>query len=314
MANKTWIISGAVAVAAVVAFVALRGPNPGSEGTPGAIGTANRYQSEQMGSGDVTLDDAQVATFIQSDVFRKLATDEAFREAARAESFNHFLANAALREASAKYDMARLMSDASFRDLLRTEAFARALDQAKLGEAIRYTDLAKLTEAGRLTDLLRSEPLRELAMREDFQRFADAAARAQVTSVEALGRVEGIDAMRKLDSFRALESNAKFQEAMKSGFLSMFRTTDLAKFSTENLRDLAGMRAFTDAARIEGFAKLAGAMRVEDLAMVQDVAARAEVMAVFASEAYREAALRDELGRIAAVNMREALARVEAVE
>lgn len=314
MANKTWIISGAVAVAAVVAFVALRGPNPGGEGTPGAIGTANRYQSEQMGSGDVTLDDAQIASFIQSDVFRKLATDEAFREAARMESFNRFLAIDGLREASAKYDMARLLGDANFRDLMKTEAFARALDMGRLAELARYSDLAKLTEAGRLTELLKSEPLRELAMREDFQRFADAAARAQVASYDDLARVEGIDAMRKLDSFRALEANARFQEAMKSGFLSMFRTTDLAKFSIEGFRDLADMKAFTEAARLDGFAKIASAMRVEDLAAVQDVAARAEVLAVFDSEAYREAALRDELGRVAEVGMREALARVEAVE
>src|SRR2546425_5379571 len=56
MPNKTWIITGAVVVAAVIGYVALRGPQVPRKGTEGAIGAAKRYQSQQISNQDVTLD------------------------------------------------------------------------------------------------------------------------------------------------------------------------------------------------------------------------------------------------------------------
>lgn len=311
MSNKKWIITGSVVVAAVIGYVAMQGPKLGNEGTPGAIGAANVYKSEQIGSGDVSLDNAQVATFIQSDVFRKLATDESFREAARSESFNRFLDSDALREASAKVDVAAVLSDASFKELLKTEAFAKAIEDGSLREALAEIDLAKLTEGNRLAELLRSDALRELAMREDFHRFAQEAFKREAASIADLNKVaESFGTLKESAAFKTLEGNQAFEDALKEGFLSMFRTAEGSKFAIEGLRELAEMSAFSEAARMEGFAQVAEGIRAEDLGAVRDISSSPEMLSVLSSEAYREAAARAELGMVVDAGLKDALARV----
>lgn len=309
MSNKKWIVSGIVVVAGVVLFFATRaGYGPG--GTEGTIGAAQRYQSQQVSGADISLDNPQVAEFIQSDTFRKLATNDAFREAAKSESFNRFLAAEGLREASARQDMARVLESASVQELLKDEALSAALTDASMHEAAMRVDLGRLTEAGRLAELLKSEALRELAREADFQKFADEAARSEARSIAELGRLESYEAMKQSDAFKALEGNRHFAEAVKGGFLDLFRTPESAKFATEGLRTLAESNAFAEAARMEGFRDLARGITAENLGAVREVASRAEMLAVLSDASYREAAARAELGMIADAGMKEALARV----
>lgn len=310
MSNKKWIITGTIAVAAVLAFIAVRGPAFGPGGTEGTIGAAKRYQSDQVTSSDISLDNPEVASFIQSDLFRTLAKNEAFREAARSESFNHFLTSDALREASAHVDMARTLENASVRELLKSDALAHALTDASMREAMARVDLAHLSENGRLGELLKTEAIRELAARVEFQQFADAAARGGVRTTADLAKLAEYGALKSSDAFRALESNRAFTEALQYGFLDLFRTPEGAKFAVDGLRQVAESRAFTEAMRLDGFKGLVEGMRVENLGAVRDIAGSAEMLSVLSNASFREAAAHDELSRVADVGMREALARV----
>jgi len=70
MNKKTAIIVALLAVAVTIGFMAVNHWPPGS-GTEASIGAANRYQSNQIGSGDVTVSDAQLQAFLQTDLFHK---------------------------------------------------------------------------------------------------------------------------------------------------------------------------------------------------------------------------------------------------
>lgn len=312
MANKTWMITGVVVVAAAVAFIALRGPKMENQGTPGTIGAANRYQSEQIGSGDVSLDNPQVAEFIQSDVFRKLATDKAFRDALRSDTFDGFIASAGLRDAAARVDVAAVMRDAAFRDLLKTEAFTAAVESGSLTEALRTTNLARLTEAGHLDGLLKMDALRELALRQDFQRLAEAATKQEAASITDLNKIaESMHAdLLKTEAFRTLEANRDFQDALKDGIMGLFQTPESARFATEGLRTLVDLKSFDSAMRLDGFARLAEGMRADNLAAVRDVAMSDNLLAVLSSATFRDAASRAEMGMVMDAGLKDAMARV----
>jgi hypothetical protein len=77
--NRIAVIAGVVVLAAVVGFLAMRNNWPPSNGTQGAIGSANRYTAQQMSDQDVILKDAKVQAFLQSDTFHQLATNAEFR-------------------------------------------------------------------------------------------------------------------------------------------------------------------------------------------------------------------------------------------
>jgi len=77
--NRIALIAGVVVIAAVVGFLALRNNWPPTNGTEGAIGSANRYTAQQMSDQDVVLKDEKVQAFLQSDTFHQLATNAEFR-------------------------------------------------------------------------------------------------------------------------------------------------------------------------------------------------------------------------------------------
>jgi hypothetical protein len=79
--NRIALIAGVVVIAAVVGFLAMRNNWPPSNGTEGAIGSANRYTAQQMSDQDVVLKEPQVQAFLQSDTFHQLATNADFRKA-----------------------------------------------------------------------------------------------------------------------------------------------------------------------------------------------------------------------------------------
>src|SRR6266581_1278816 len=167
MPNKTWIITGAVVVAAAIGYVALRGPQVPRKGTEGAIGAAKRYQSQQISNQDVTLDSPQVASFIQSDTFRKLATDKAFREAAKNEALASFLRSDQLREASAKTDVGKVLESAAVQKLLRDEVFSKQVESGLLTEAVsKAPELFASKDAARLEQLLSTPKLDNLVRKD----------------------------------------------------------------------------------------------------------------------------------------------------
>ena len=95
MSNKRGVLVLAlIAIGAVVGFFALRGNFPPTSGTEGAIGAAQRYQSDQIGASDVTVTDAQIQAFLQSDVFHKITTNPEYRSMIAHGDFQKVVADA----------------------------------------------------------------------------------------------------------------------------------------------------------------------------------------------------------------------------
>ena len=104
MAKKVlWSVAAAAAVALVVMRVL--GYPPVQDGTEATIGAAQRYQAPQISSADVKLEDAQLQAFLQSDVFRQLASDKVAQEALKNNDFRRALADASVRVALSSPDV-----------------------------------------------------------------------------------------------------------------------------------------------------------------------------------------------------------------
>lgn len=309
MAYKQWILGGAVVLAAVVAFVALRNPGPKTN-AQGTIGAANRYNSEQVGSGDVSLDKPEIAAFIQSDTFRKLAASPSFREAAKSDAFNRVVSNDALREASAKHDLARVFENAHVVELLKSDAFAKGMTDALVHESLLKADLGYLMESAHLADLLKMDALKDAALRTDFIKVANEAARLESVKIADFSRLaDNYATLKDSDAIRALEGNKYFIDALQHGFLDLFRTPESAKFATEGLRSLTESAHLAEALKVDGFRSVMEGLNVDTFGAVREVASSATVD-LFRDAAFREAAARTEFSQIADAGFVDALARI----
>jgi hypothetical protein len=173
MAKKVlWSVAAAAAVALVVMRVF--GYPPVQDGTEATIGAAQRYQAPQISSADVKLEDAQLQAFLQSDVFRQLASDKVAQEALKNNDFRRALADASVRVAlsspdvvaaiaataatagapqaleanKARYEAARIRLDAvlasseALRVALASPLVAQAIANSALGVALLKPDVA----------------------------------------------------------------------------------------------------------------------------------------------------------------------------
>jgi hypothetical protein len=310
MANKQWILGGAVVLAAIVAVVALRNPGPKTN-AQGTIGAANRYHSEQVAAKDVSLDDPTIASFIQSDTFRKLAASDAFREAAKTDAFSRIVGDDGLREAAYKHDLARVLENAHVAELLKSDAFAKGMTDALVHESLVKSDLAYLLEGSRLTELLKSEAFRDAGMRTEFVKVASEALKTDAVKIADFSRVvDGNATLRDADAMRTLEGQKAFVDALQHGFLELFRTPESANFTIEGLRSLAESRSLLEALRVEGFRDVMEGLNIDTFAAVREAAASATMVDLFRDGAFREAAARTELSRVADAGFKEALARI----
>lgn len=310
MPNKKWILGGAAALAVMVAFIALRSPNTGTN-AQGTIGAASRYQSEQVSGADVSLDNPEVAAFLQSDTFRKLASSPSFREAAKSTDFGRFVANDNLRGVSAKYDLVRVFESAHVMDLFKSDAFAKAMTEALIADGLRKADLAKMMEGAYLADLLKLDAVRSLASTGDFIKLANDAARVDARSVVDLNRIaDGYKGLKESDAYRALEGNKYFAEALQHGFMDLFRTPEGAVFAVDGLRSLVDAGHLAEALRVDGFRSVMDALNVDTYSAVVDLARSPDMLSVLSDAGYRDAAKFPELGRVADAGFVDALARV----
>jgi hypothetical protein len=90
----------AVAVIAIGYFV-VNGYPPAGPGAEGTVGAAKRYESEQISSKDVTLQNAELQTFMQSEVFHSLISDKRAVKVLTSETFRDALASQSFRDALA---------------------------------------------------------------------------------------------------------------------------------------------------------------------------------------------------------------------
>ena len=310
MSNKKWILGAATAVAVVVAYLAIRNPNPGSN-AQGTIGAANRYQSQQISGADVKLDNQQVANFIQSDAFRKLAASPAFREAAKSDAFARLVGDDKLRDASAKYDLAKILDNAHVVDLLKSETFAKAMTDARIAEGLRAADLGRLIDSAHLADLLKLDALRDVAAKADFIKVANDAAKVDALSMADLSKiVDGYKGLASSDAWRALESNKYFADAVSAGFMDLFRSPEGAAFAVDGLRQMVDAGHLAEALRMDGFKSMMDGLNADTFASVVDLARAPDMLSVLSDASYRDAAAHAELSAVADAGFVDALAKM----
>ena len=131
MAKKAlWI----VAATAALALIAMRllGYPPVEKGTEATIGAAQRYQAQQISSSDVKTEDAQLQAFLQSDLFRQLATDKVAQQALKNKDFQKALQDQAVRAAlaspDARYALLEAKKAAGDAVLVNSDALRAAFD------------------------------------------------------------------------------------------------------------------------------------------------------------------------------------------
>jgi hypothetical protein len=110
MAKKVlWSVAAVAAVALITLKVV--GYPPVEQGTEATIGAAQRYQESQISATDVKVDDAQFQAFLQSDLFRQLASDKAAQNALKNQDLQKALADANVRAALASADVRTAISN-----------------------------------------------------------------------------------------------------------------------------------------------------------------------------------------------------------
>ena len=248
MKNRQGIIIAAVlVVAAGIAFVAMRGKAP-STGTEGAIGAANRYATKQITSEDVTLTDADVQSFLQSDAFRAMQTNPDFRKLVMAERAE---TERAIGTGGRPYTLPALIDNPAGRRLVVDNRFAPNKKFITLVKNKEFVELVSTAEAKAMVgqkayaDLNRTmgAELSKAALDKNFialmkePRFLEFMAEVDKAQMERTGssqaatnfaamleksNTEAARAVKELQAYQALEKSAYFNKlALDRNFQTM---------------------------------------------------------------------------------------------
>src|SRR5262245_50553524 len=211
--KKQFLIVGAIAVAAVLGFYALQGTRVPPDGTQGAIGAAQKYQSEQIANADVSLDNPEIAAFLQTDTFHKIATDEAFRKAVGTESFRKAISDQSFATIVGEANRAQTVSENA--KLFGSEQLTGlATELSKIAGTPGYAEAMASTEFQRLMGTTGgSKAVVELSRTLEPAKAAGLAKNAEFHQwVEAIRKAGGTNSLEysKVKAPEALASNAEF--------------------------------------------------------------------------------------------------------
>jgi hypothetical protein len=134
MAKK--VLIGLIGIAAAGLLVAYIGGFPATTGTEGTIGAAQRYNAEQIKKGDVKIENAALASFMQTDVFEKLSRDKMAVAALASPDVQAALADAEITAALADSTLAQALADPNVQAALANPALAQALASPDLQKAL----------------------------------------------------------------------------------------------------------------------------------------------------------------------------------
>ena len=136
--NKQGIIGALVAVAVIgivaIGYFSLNKAPAIPEDAAGAVGAADRYQSEQIAAEDVQIEQVELQAFLQTDEFDRLVNDPETRK---------LLASDAMQQAMSDASFSAALNDASFRDALADANFRQAMADANFQAEVLKTDLAR---------------------------------------------------------------------------------------------------------------------------------------------------------------------------
>lgn len=303
--KKQFLIVGAIAVAAVLGFYALKGTRVPPDGTQGAIGAAQKYQSEQIANADVSLDNPEIAAFLQTDTFHKIATDEAFRKAVGTEAFRRAISDQSFAtivgdagRAKTVSENAKLFGSENLTGL--AAELSRVAGTPGFTEAMNVTEFQKLaaTTGGskamlELSHALEPAKAAALASSTEFHQWAEAMRKAGGGQLElAKGRVP--ESLASKAEFKQLMASESFTSSLQSPeFLAGLASTELAKALgnprvAEMLSSTEAAKVFTSPAMTEMMSNAELMKRLADPA-VGKVLAMGEAAKAFANPAVAEA-------------------------
>lgn len=316
MTGKQWSVAAVVVVAAaVIAFVAMRGPGVGNNGTEGTIGAANRYQSEQIGNQDVSLDNPAIATFIQSDAFRKLVANAEFQRLVKDEAFTSLLGAEGLRRQIEAGRLASLLADDNLRLLLDNASFRMAAGRGSFTEAFKMADLARLMDAG-FVRTIEARGFRDMALTADFQRFVEAARQLEPARMNAEGLRElaaRYESLMKMDAFQAFLNADNLRSLTDAGFFGVFMDAARTQLVMDQaFMDALKLDAFRGAMKMDGFTGVLEALNTPAMLDAAKVlSASPDALQAFRMDELRNVVMDPAFGSLVSADMlKEAAARV----
>jgi len=229
MSNKrNWILGAIMVVAVVIGYLGLTGKVPPRDQTQGAIGAAHRYQAQQIAAGDVTLTDARIQAFLQTDLFHKVATDAKFRAAISNPKFQMFAKNPTFQKMASEGSLSEYLS--TYKGLFQREDFDAMLaskklqniaDTEKMVKVLQNKSFAEMAKDPKFVALLKDPKFDALMEQAEAQKVTkplqlqDMAETAKGTKIN-ITFVE----MGKQNTFNQLLADDVLQQAAKAGQLS----------------------------------------------------------------------------------------------
>ena len=125
-----------VAALVVVAYFGVN--HPAGDEVAGTVAPAERYRAEQISADNIDLGDQSVQDFMQSDLFAKLSTDEALRDAFASDAVRDAMANDAVRDAMANAAVRDAFANDAVRDALANDAVRDSLANDAIRDAFAH--------------------------------------------------------------------------------------------------------------------------------------------------------------------------------
>jgi len=229
--NRTLVVSVLVLVVAGIAVYAVAtGMYPPKSGTEGAIGAASRYQAQQIADADVSLQDASVQAFLQSDTFNKMATNATFRK--------HVLDSKSTVKLKNLYQKTQLADGADLAELLDGAEIAELMNDSELLNAVAGDELFKkalnqqeIMELAKNVVAAKKSKAQSEATAADLEKFAQALQQAGVSDLEKKSRLfknNGFTELLARGHARALLGNRDLLELLSDdGLAEMFNDDGL---------------------------------------------------------------------------------------
>lgn len=310
--KRNLIVVALVAIAVVVGYTAITGKFPPRNGTEGTIGAAKAYRAEQMKASDVSLKDAKIQAFLQTDLFHKVATNPKFRQLIKNPHFRTLSQNKAFllaisdpSAAEALSHSKAMLASADLSEVLKSKKFQSLAESEKLVKLLENADLANLVSDPGFVEFLKDP---------GFDELMETAEAQKVTTVKALVALEtekksmhrNLAEMEKKKAFQSLVESNELQEAATQADLA-----DLAELlETTNIEALLTDDSFQAMLHNPKLVQLfaGGDEMAEVIQNLEDMAREdgaAELFAVFADPSIAEAFSQAEMEEIASADLLE---------
>jgi fructose-specific phosphotransferase system component IIB len=319
--KRNWILAAVMAVAVVIGYIALTGKAPMKTDTQGAIGAANRYQTQQIAAGDVSLKDAKIQAFLQTDLFHKVATNSKFRAAVTNPKFQALAKNPSFQKVADDGSMAEylgryksLFEREDFDAMLATKKLQSVADMEKMVHVLQNKSFAMLASDQDFVSLLK-DPNFDAVMEQAEIQKATTVKQLQEIEASKTVKLQSLADLEKKKAFAQLLADDVMQEAASQGELS--RLADLlentnveAMLSDDSFQELLANPKALSFVTSEEMASLA-----ESLETMAHEGSAAEFLAVVSDPSVAEAFHHPEMQEMANADLlKSAVAAVPTVD